>query len=153
MNKLGLLESVNLWKTCSKLHIRLLLWPKLPTYFDGVTTIENNRQVRVNVGVTLVAIFRIHFQWTPKKRHPTIWVIYSVWVMDLYQLSNAKHCLIMVEKWCIDNHDNAVTGRIQIGWCNKPTKVHDNGQKVVRTIIEWWSIAVTFSKLINLLTT
>ena len=46
-------------KSCSKLHIRLLLWPKLPTYFDDVTTIENNQQVRVNVDVTLVAIFRI----------------------------------------------------------------------------------------------
>ena len=31
----------------------------LPTYFDVVTTIENNRQVRVNIDVTLVAIFRI----------------------------------------------------------------------------------------------
>ena len=31
----------------------------MPTNFDDVTTIENNRQVRVNVGATLVAIFRI----------------------------------------------------------------------------------------------
>ena len=54
-----LLESVNLRKNCSKLHERLLLRPKLHTYFDDVTTFENNRQVRVNVDVTLVAIFRI----------------------------------------------------------------------------------------------
>ena len=59
MNWLVVLESVNLRKNCSKLHERLLLRPKLPTYFDDVTTIENNRQVRVNVDVTLVAIFRI----------------------------------------------------------------------------------------------
>ena len=47
------------WKTCSKLHVRLLLWPKLPTYFDDVTTIENNGQVCVNIDATLVAIFGI----------------------------------------------------------------------------------------------
>ena len=58
-NWLGLLESLNLRKTCSKLHVKLLLWPKLPTYFDDITTIENNRQVRVNIDATLVAIFRI----------------------------------------------------------------------------------------------
>ena len=46
-------------KSCSKLHIRLLLWPKLPTYFDDVMTMENNQQVRVNIDATLVAIFRI----------------------------------------------------------------------------------------------
>ena len=54
-----LLEPVNLRKTCSKLHVRLLPWPKLPTYSDDVTTIESNRQVRVNIDATLVAIFRI----------------------------------------------------------------------------------------------
>ena len=48
-NSLGLLESVNLRKTCSKLHVRLLLLSNLPTYFDDVATIENNRQVRVNI--------------------------------------------------------------------------------------------------------
>ena len=32
---------------------------KLPTYFDDVTTIENNRQVHVNIDATLVAILRI----------------------------------------------------------------------------------------------
>ena len=37
----------------------LLLWPKVPTFFDDVTTIEINRQVRVNIDATLVAIFRI----------------------------------------------------------------------------------------------
>ena len=57
-NWLGLLESVNLRKTCSKLHVRLLLWSKLPTYFDDVKTMENNGQVSVNVDATLVAIFR-----------------------------------------------------------------------------------------------
>ena len=35
------------------------MWPKLPTYFDDVTTIKNNRQVGVNIDATLVAIFRI----------------------------------------------------------------------------------------------
>ena len=60
MNWLVVLESVNLRKNCSKFYERLLLRPKLPTYFDDVTTIENNRQVRVNVDVTLVAIFRIY---------------------------------------------------------------------------------------------
>ena len=44
-NWLGLLESVNLKKTCSKLHVWFLFWPKLPIYFDDVTTIENNWQV------------------------------------------------------------------------------------------------------------
>ena len=39
-NLLSLLESVNLGKTCSKLHVRLLLRSKLPTYFDDVATIE-----------------------------------------------------------------------------------------------------------------
>ena len=38
------------------------MWQKLPTYFDDVTTIENNRQVRVNVDATLDAIFRIAMQ-------------------------------------------------------------------------------------------
>ena len=32
---------------------------KVAHIFDDVTTIENNRQVRMNVDVTLVAIFRI----------------------------------------------------------------------------------------------
>ena len=55
-----MLESVNLTKTCSKPHESLLLlWPKLPTYFDDVKAIENNRQVRVNIYATLLAIFRI----------------------------------------------------------------------------------------------
>ena len=36
----------------------------MPTYFDDVTTIENNRQVRVNIDATLVAIFRIESQLT-----------------------------------------------------------------------------------------
>ena len=58
-NLFGLLDSVNPRKTCSKRHGRLFLWSKLPTYFDDVTTIENNRKVRVNIDVTLVAIFRI----------------------------------------------------------------------------------------------
>ena len=58
-NLLGLLESVNLRKTCSKLLVKLLLWPKLPTCFDDVTTIENNRQVHVKIDSTLVAIFCI----------------------------------------------------------------------------------------------
>ena len=49
----------NLLKTSCQVHGRLFLWSKLPTYFDDVTTIENNRQVRVNIDVTLVAIFRI----------------------------------------------------------------------------------------------
>ena len=53
------MESINLRKTCSKLHVSLLLLPKLPTYFDDVTTIENNWQVCVNVDATLLAIFRI----------------------------------------------------------------------------------------------
>ena len=57
-NWLSLLESVNLRKICSKRHVKLLLWPKLPTYFDDVATIENNRQVLVNIDATLVAIFR-----------------------------------------------------------------------------------------------
>ena len=57
--RIGLLESVNHRKTCSKIHVSLLLWPKLPTYFDDVTTIENNRQVWVNVDARLVAIFCI----------------------------------------------------------------------------------------------
>ena len=35
-----------------KINVGLLLWPKLPTYFDDVTTIENNRQVRVNIDAT-----------------------------------------------------------------------------------------------------
>ena len=39
-NWLSLLESVNLRKTCSKLHVRLPLRSKLPTYFDDVTTID-----------------------------------------------------------------------------------------------------------------
>ena len=39
-NWLSLLEPVNLKKTCSKLHVKWLLWSKLPTYFDDVTTIE-----------------------------------------------------------------------------------------------------------------
>ena len=56
-----LVDSINPRKTCSKLHERLFLRPKLPTYFDDVTTIENNRQVRVNVDATLVAIFRITY--------------------------------------------------------------------------------------------
>ena len=55
MNWLGLLESVNLRKNCSKPHERLLLWPKLPTYFYDAKTIENNRQVCVNID----AIFHI----------------------------------------------------------------------------------------------
>ena len=46
-------------ETCSKRHERLFLRPKLSTYFDDITTIENNRQVRVDVDATLVAIFRI----------------------------------------------------------------------------------------------
>ena len=46
-------------ENCSKPHVRLLLWPKLPTYFDDVTTIENNQQVRVNIDATLFAIVRI----------------------------------------------------------------------------------------------
>ena len=33
------------------------------TYFDDVTTIENNQQVRVNIDATLVVIFRI--KWGP----------------------------------------------------------------------------------------
>ena len=56
--------SVNLRKTCSKLHVRFLLWPKFPTYFDDVTTIENNRQVSLNIDATfiyIVAIFHIQF--------------------------------------------------------------------------------------------
>ena len=53
------LESVNLRKTYSKLHVRLLLWPKLPTYFGDVTTIENNWQVCVNIDAMSVVIFRI----------------------------------------------------------------------------------------------
>ena len=59
MNLFGLLDSVNPSKTCSKLHGRLFLRSKLPTYFDDVMTIENNRQLRVNIDVTLVAILRI----------------------------------------------------------------------------------------------
>ena len=39
-NWLSLLASVNRRKTCPKLHVRLLLWSKLPTYFDDVMTIE-----------------------------------------------------------------------------------------------------------------
>ena len=62
MNWLGLLDSVYPNKTCSKLHVRLLLSPKLPTYFDDITTIQNNRQVRVNIDATLVAILRIDSQ-------------------------------------------------------------------------------------------
>ena len=72
-----MLESVNLRKTCSKLHVRLLLWPKLPTYFDDVTIIENNRQVLVNIDATLVAIFRIDL--SPKARHRTCWQTLSLW--------------------------------------------------------------------------
>ena len=34
-------------------------WSKLPTYFDDITTIENNPQVRMNIDATLVAIFCI----------------------------------------------------------------------------------------------
>ena len=34
----------------------------LPTYFDDVTAIENNRQVRMNIDATLVAIFRYYQQ-------------------------------------------------------------------------------------------
>ena len=34
----------------------------LPTYFDDVTTIENNRQVRVKIDAMLVAILRIGSQ-------------------------------------------------------------------------------------------
>ena len=43
----------NLLKTSFKIV------PVLPTYFDDVTTIENNRQVRVNIDARLVAKFRI----------------------------------------------------------------------------------------------
>ena len=62
---LYLLESVNLRKTCSKLHVRLLLWSKLPIYFDDVRTMENNRQVRVNIDATLVTIFCIIIRLNP----------------------------------------------------------------------------------------
>ena len=51
------MEYVNLRENLHKTSSKLLL--QLPTYFDDVTTIENNRQVRVNIDVTLVAIFRI----------------------------------------------------------------------------------------------
>ena len=37
----------------------MFLCPTLPTYFDDAMTIKNNRQVGVNVNMTLVAIFRI----------------------------------------------------------------------------------------------
>ena len=33
----------------------------LPTFYVDVTTIENNRQVGVNIGMMLVAIFRINY--------------------------------------------------------------------------------------------
>ena len=33
----------------------------MAAYFDDVTTIENNRQVRVNIAAMLVAIFRIAY--------------------------------------------------------------------------------------------
>ena len=42
-----------------KTSFKLLLWPKLLTYFDDVTPIENNRQVGVNIDATLVAMFHI----------------------------------------------------------------------------------------------
>ena len=38
-------------------------WQLLPTFCDDVTTIESNRQVRVNVGATLVAILHI-IKWS-----------------------------------------------------------------------------------------
>ena len=50
--------------------VRLLLWPKLPTYFDDVTKMEHNRQVRVNIDATLVAIFHI----AKYKTHCDYWV-------------------------------------------------------------------------------
>ena len=64
----------NLLKT-SCTNVRLLLWPKLPTYFDDVMTIENNRQVRVNVDATLVAIFRMRWHIRSKGFffHHIIW--------------------------------------------------------------------------------
>ena len=37
----------------------LLLWSKLPTYFDDITTMENSRQVHLKIDATLAAIFRI----------------------------------------------------------------------------------------------
>ena len=58
-NCLGLLESVNLRKTCSKLHVRLPLRSKLPIYFDDVMTMENNRQVHVNIGHSVLEIVRL----------------------------------------------------------------------------------------------
>ena len=49
-NWLSLLESVNIRKTCSKLHVRLILWSKLPTYFDDVTTIEMTSRHSKTIG-------------------------------------------------------------------------------------------------------
>ena len=51
----------------------LLLRSKLPTYFNDVTTIENNRQVRVNIDATLVAIFRIK-----QEKAMLCWVEYDI---------------------------------------------------------------------------
>ena len=65
MNWLRLQESINLRKTCSILHVRLLdlvLWQQLPTYFDNFTTIENNWQVHVKIDMTLLAIFHIVYE-------------------------------------------------------------------------------------------
>ena len=42
-----------------KTSCKVALWSKLLTYFDDVTAMENNRQVRVNIDSTLIAIFHI----------------------------------------------------------------------------------------------
>ena len=57
--RLDLLESENLRKLAQKLHVKLLLSQKLPTYYDEVTTIKNNQQVRVNVRTEVFATFCI----------------------------------------------------------------------------------------------
>ena len=115
-----MLESVNMRKTCSKLHVRLLLWPKLPTYFNDVTTIENNRQV--NVAATLVAIFRIgprNRHWgafAESARYGTIWRGRSQSCIVLErctfgQVSRMQFILFL----CVFISDGALTW----GWCQK----------------------------------
>ena len=68
----GLLKSKNLRKICTKSHIRFLLWPKGPTYYDDVATIENKRHVRVNIAIdtTLVTMFSIIPSYLPSIRPP-----------------------------------------------------------------------------------